>query len=58
MNDTAGKKKLPEPSGVREKGGEDSSFPFALNQKPVGPLEKACSYNIIERAHFSHQQFL
>jgi len=58
MNDAAWKKKLLEPSGVWEKSGENSPLPFALNQKTVGPFEKACSYTIIEKAHFSLQQFL
>jgi hypothetical protein len=58
MDDTAWKEKLLEPSGVWEKGGENSPFPFALNQKPVRPLEKACPYHMIERVHFSRQEFL
>jgi hypothetical protein len=41
MNDAVAKKKLLEPPRIREKGGEGSSFPFALNQKTVGPAKEA-----------------
>jgi hypothetical protein len=52
IKDTAGEKEFLEPSGVREKSGENSSLPFALNQEAIRPLEKACSYQTIEKMPF------
>jgi hypothetical protein len=50
MNDTAWEKKLLEPSGVWEKGGENSPLPFALNQKTVGPAKESSLQSIIKKS--------
>jgi hypothetical protein len=35
--------------------GDDSSLPFALNQKTIEALKKACSYRVIEKVPFSRR---
>jgi len=52
MNDAAGKKKLLEPPWVWEKGSEDSSFPFTLDEKTIEALEKVRSYRVTKKAPF------
>jgi hypothetical protein len=49
INDTAWKKKLLKSPRIGKKGREDSSFPFALNEKTVRPLEKVCPQEMIKK---------
>jgi hypothetical protein len=43
MNRALEKKKFMKPPWIGEKGREDSSLPFALDQKSIGTPQETCS---------------